>query len=369
MKSSWGASCVHRCLLPTPQGLPVDEEVSTVESQVLAVIGKKPTSLKSLPSASATGDGAMTEASAEVAKVEPDDGASTRSGSGAGDGSIERAVLNSVTCPQAWATFTRASKNRKKWPIQLAPEIKSDKQGLFELWLSCNRDLDKLQEVIIEKRIEKETENDSEWQFRKKRDILPMYGGCPDKVAKVVNGAHSIPDEALPDDEEERWYRVRVKVAYSRRDRTLESFAVRGTASVDDAVAQHLMGEGGALGDGLSVQMQGVSEADMAKFLIDQGRAEGSKVSRVKQKEAVNPTTVQQVVEDPVENLKTVMPTLLQQGSKAREFSASVVHHEHGKTMAASMRKHSDEMETLYAQCAQKVKAETLQVASRWHPD
>eukprot|EP00959_Pyramimonas_sp_CCMP1952_P203346 4252312-Pyramimonas_sp.AAC.1 len=75
--------------------------------------------------------------------------------------------------------------------------------------MACNRDLEKLVEVFARKSISKQTENNNIWEFLKRRGILPMYGMNETKVNKVSEQAMWIPDEGLPDDVGERWYRVR----------------------------------------------------------------------------------------------------------------------------------------------------------------
>ena len=78
--------------------------------------------------------------------------------------------MNSTTCPAAWAEFTRVTKARKKWPVGLAPELKSDKLGLFQIWLGMGKDVEKVQEIVLKKRVEKGTLNEWTWEYRKKRE-------------------------------------------------------------------------------------------------------------------------------------------------------------------------------------------------------
>ena len=338
------------------QGLPIGDDATgdVLAAEAAAAIGQDSGAACAAEAAgSAAGDGLAESAPTEAGSE--------------GKGQMERAVLNSVTCPAAWAAFSRCAKNRKKWPVTLAPELKSDKQSLFETWLACNRDLEKLVEVVIKKRASKETENDNEWQFRKKRDILPMYGGNAEKVDKVCKYIIWIPDEALPDDVEERWYRVRVKVAHNRREKTEESFGVEGRASVDDRIAQHLMGEGGALGDNISVNLMGASESEMSKFLVDASKAEGVKVQRIKPRE-LKEGPADKAEADPLEEMKGLMPKMLDQAAKARTYGNSIVHRDHGQSLGDSMKAHGIDMENKYAQCAALVKEEKILCASRLHP-
>eukprot|EP00959_Pyramimonas_sp_CCMP1952_P332151 6955046-Pyramimonas_sp.AAC.1 len=128
------------------------------------------------------------------------------------------------------------------------------------------------------------------------------------------------------------------------------------------------MGEGGALGDGLSVNIMGASEAEMSKFLAEAPKLEGAKVSRAKPREAPekHDTDGQQAATDPVEGLKEKMPKVHDQATKARALGNSLRHHEYGKDLSESMIKHADKMDELYGEAAQRVKSGTLQSASRY---
>ena len=161
-------------------------------------------------------------------------------------------IMNSRTHAAAWAEFTRVVKNRTKWPVKLMPEIKSNKRGCFEIWMGCLKNIPKTMKLAHRKMMKRETKNKSVFEFKKFRDILPMYGGDVKKTQSVVAKLHFIPDENLPDDKEERLYIIRSNVSFEKIDSTLENFEAKGEGQIDEKMADALLGEGGAFGDFLS---------------------------------------------------------------------------------------------------------------------
>ena len=189
-------------------------------------------------------------------------------------------VMNARTHPAAWQAFTRLTKNRSKWPIKLMPEVKADKQGIFQRWMGCLRDVQTTIQLTTRKMISRETKSKTLFEFKKKRDILGMYGGNVAKVEMFISKLHWIPDENLPDDEEERLYIVRTMQGFSKTEATLETLEAEGRGDIDAQIGAALMGEGGALGDHMSVGIQGMDAKTQLEFTQAMAKAEGFKSRR-----------------------------------------------------------------------------------------
>ena len=157
--------------------------------------------------------------------------------------------MNSVTHPAAWASFTRVLKNKKKFPVKLLSEVKADKQGSFEIYMACCKDIAKTIELITQKVMVKESKGTVKFEFKKRRDILPMYGGDEKKVDKFIGKLHYIAFEFLPDDPEERLYILRTGVAWEKLESQREELLCRAASNIDEQMGQALMGAGGAMGD------------------------------------------------------------------------------------------------------------------------
>jgi hypothetical protein len=98
-----------------------------------------------------------------------------------------KGLANSSTHRAEWADFMRQCSNRALFPVSLAPRFKSNKVGLFNLFLQHGRDLQQVQ-VHIEKEIESTRENESKYVWLKPRKMLEHYSD--EKACCFEGGYH-----------------------------------------------------------------------------------------------------------------------------------------------------------------------------------
>ena len=176
--------------------------------------------------------------------------------------------MNSATHPGEYKEILRACGNRQTFPVALTTEFTSKKTDLFRTWMSCGKDMEKTSTMTLQRKVVKETESVTEYSYFKRRDLFLEYGGNPDDVESdrskkalkktehvieaCVKAKNFTVDPDLPDDAEEVMYFKRKGASWFHRDRTAEEFSGTVSTSMEDDMANALMGERGILGASLS---------------------------------------------------------------------------------------------------------------------
>ncbi len=104
-------------------------------------------------------------------------------------------------------------------------------------------------ELALERRVEKSTENKDKYIAMQKHTLHKEFP--QKKVDKIIFKAHETgswyADDDLPEDEDMRWYWVRVGQSYTKKDKVTESFGIKATGKITNAEAKEATAAGGAL--------------------------------------------------------------------------------------------------------------------------
>ena len=221
---------------------------------------------------------------------------------------------------------------------------------MFELWKSLGKNIKNVEQVMMKRKLLRSVNHHSGWRFMKKRDVQKdLYGGDLAKTEKALEGATSIPDDRLPDDEEERLYLVKHVQEVDKNDVQQDEFAFKGEVACDEDTFNALMGEHGVLsGDANTVAIAGLSEADQAKFFMAVETNEGAKVKKVLPPKPGADDLPPLGQDTAAEKMKSLLPKMLEEATKARSFSISLKANLMAQQVVAFMTSHSEWLEKTF---------------------
>ena len=190
---------------------------------------------------------------------------------------------NSASHNVEWKRFDRWSKNKKAFPVALGPHLKKDKTNLFQQWLDCKGDGQKLV-LQLERGAKRETEGKTVYAWKKMR-----HSGYPEEKQKVLGKQFDDMgsfrnDPHFPTDEEERFYWLLDESSFASSDKAWETSTVRGDLNVDNP--EDLIGEGAIFEQGITSAVPFMDENASMGFLKTLGEGIPQKeAKRLKDKE------------------------------------------------------------------------------------
>ena len=96
--------------------------------------------------------------------------------------------------------------------MELQGDLAKDKLALFRDFLKVGENVSTL--LTMRREFQQQIAMEQGWVYAKKRDLqLPPFNLPKEKAEQLVKSSEWIPDPNFPDDEEERMYWVRERIA------------------------------------------------------------------------------------------------------------------------------------------------------------
>ena len=158
----------------------------------------------------------------------------------------------------------------KKFPMALANDFMEDKVNLFNTWLECGGDLQKVATLAVSKKVSKETAAKRQSLPFKKRDLLLKY--TPEQVAEIMTWCRKHnswePDPIFPDNEEENYYTIYQGAAFEKTKVSAEVMSVEATQDLDAEMTEAMVGKDGPLGPNTTATFDGaMSNVNVAALM------------------------------------------------------------------------------------------------------
>ncbi len=185
---------------------------------------------------------------------------------------------NTSSHPGEYKVFLRAfaaAAKKDDFPIAASQEFRTNKNGLFKVFMDNERDIGKCLSVVVSRSLKKTTESVDKCGWRKKRDFCHKYGekidaSNPDAVKtpktdkvceRLLQAGLTRPDADFPNDAQEVFYYVELEQDWVGKVKTEEGLEARGKVELDAEAAKKLLGRGGLLHDNLMARVGAVSSA------------------------------------------------------------------------------------------------------------
>jgi hypothetical protein len=277
--------------------------------------------------------------------------------------------VNSSTHPKDYKEFVSAFTNKKN--NHVCPDVEkkfvNDKGDLFKLWMSLGKSVTKTATVLLERSTSKSTQNTDKWSGKKRRELIVIYGGNLDDLmsdrskAAVTKADKRIElcktkqwfrkDDLFPDDVEETMWMAPTELSWQKTAENKEEFKASAEAEMDDAMSIAIMGDGGPLsndmimlgiGDmnGVSVAAEAATEKAVAKKKSKKDPTEG------------DPVPAEEL--QPIDVMRELLPKMLNEASRARNYSTSIAAHDLSDRLVQQMGGHADFLTKAY-QIGQKL--------------